>query len=128
VLIFANSLFDTRLSQLDWYSSKRLDALEIPKVSRRPFQIVQHLGVIVVPSEVFFDESRVLIDKLAEGTVYHHKGLYSLLSVSGPGRKLSKDALKVIRALEHVGTTNMCISEMNRMCKSIFAFFLGNFL
>ncbi|KAB8230881.1 hypothetical protein ETB97_003242 [Aspergillus alliaceus] len=119
VFIFANSLIDIRPSQLDWDSSKSLDTPIIPKVLSKPFQIVQHVGVITIPSGVCSDESRTLIDKLAEGTVYHHHGTYSSLSISGPGRKISKRSLKIIRAMEHVGTTRMCIPELDHLSQEL---------
>ncbi|KAB8263031.1 hypothetical protein BDV32DRAFT_146822 [Aspergillus pseudonomiae] len=111
VFIFANSLIDIRSTQVDWDSLKCLNALGIPQISTRPFQFVQHMGVIVVPSGVCSDETRTLIDKLAEGTIYNHKGTYSVLAISGPGRKIPKPELKIVRALEFIGKTRMCLSQ-----------------
>lgn len=117
VFIFANSLVDIRPAQVDWDCLKSLHAPVIPQISDRPFQIIQHMGVIVIPSGICSDKSRTLIDKLAEGTIYNHKGTYSVLAFSGPGRKIPKPELKVIRALEFIGKTSMCLCELDYICK-----------
>ncbi|KAB8207519.1 hypothetical protein BDV34DRAFT_191842 [Aspergillus parasiticus] len=119
VFIFANSLVDIRPAQVDWDCLKSLYAPVIPQISDRPFQIIQHMGVIVIPSGISSDESRTLIDKLAEGTIYNHKGTYSVLAFSGPGRKIPKPELKIIRALEFIGKTSMCLCELDYISQEL---------
>ncbi|KAE8313998.1 hypothetical protein BDV41DRAFT_576127 [Aspergillus transmontanensis] len=114
VFIFANGLVDIRPAQVDWDCLKSLYAPVIPQISDRPFQIIQHMGVIVIPSGISSDESRTLIDKLAEGTIYNHKGTYSVLAFSGPGRKIPKPELKIIRALEFIGKTTQELHRVDR--------------
>lgn len=90
----------------------------LPRISDRPlFDIVSHVGVIILEEHTCTNRDLSLQAKLSSGLIYEHPGPDMERSQDGGGMRTHAEAVRKFTALEFIGNTTMGNDQLDTICK-----------